>query len=235
MKFTVDQKLFSLLPQACFGVVVVKGVDNSQPQPAIEKMLTQSIERAEEYFEGKKIKEAAEIVPYREAFKALHINPNKFMCSIEALLSRVAKKKGLPFINPLVDLGNAVSVKYHIPLGAHDLGSMQGDITIRPAVAGDTFLPFGSMESEEPDAGEMVYVSGNEVRTRRWTWRQSEQGKITAQTTSVFFPLDGFVGINDSQVLCARDELAEHLQTFFGCEVATGYVDAHTPEYLITL
>lgn len=29
--------------------------------------------------------------------------------------------------------------------------------------------------------GEAVYASGSEIRTRRWTWRQSERGKITEE------------------------------------------------------
>lgn len=231
MKFTVAKELFERLPEACFGVVAVRGLDNSVSKPAVEAMLSHAIAEAEDYFENVKIKESPDIAPYREAFRALDINPNKFMCSIEALLSRVAKKKGLPSINPVVDLGNAVSVKYRIPLGAHDLGSMAGDIEIRPSLPDDTFVPFGSTEAETPDKGEMVYVSGGEVRTRRWTWRQSEKGKITSATSSVFFPLDGFGDVNKTQVLAARDELAALLHEHFGCTAIVGFVDANTPEF----
>lgn len=232
MKFIVDAKLFDVLPTACFGVVAVQGLDNGGSKAPIETLLAKSIAEAEGYFENVKIKEAAEILPYREAFRALGINPNKFMCSIEALLSRVAKKKGLPSINPVVDAGNAVSVKYRLPLGAHDIDSMLGDIEIRPAGPEDTFIPFGSTEVEKPDAGEMVYVSGGEVRTRRWTWRQSEKGKITADTTSVFFPIDGFSDVNKEEVLKARDELAALLHDQFSCRVITGFVDKTQPEFI---
>lgn len=231
MKFIVDSKLFDVLPTVCFGVVAVQGLDNSGAKAPIEALLDKVITEAEEYFENVKIKEAAEILPYREAFRALEINPNKFMCSIEALLSRVAKKKGLPSINPVVDAGNAVSVKYRLPIGAHDIDSMLGNIEVRPAGADDTFIPFGSTEAEKPDAGEMVYVSGGEVRTRRWTWRQSEKGKITADTTSVFFPIDGFTDVNKEEVIRARDELAALLQEQFGCRVITGFVDKTQPEF----
>ena len=70
------------------------------------------------------------------------------------------------------------------------------------------FLPFGGGEPELPDPGEVVYVSGGEVRTRRWTWRQSETGKITPETRSVLYPVDGFLDHNREEVLAARDELA---------------------------
>lgn len=232
MKFIVDKALFDILPTACFGVVAVQGLDNSGSNVVIKDLLAKAVTEAEEYFDNVKIKEATEIVPYREAFRALDINPNKFMCSIEALLSRVAKKKGLPHINAVVDAGNAVSVTYRIPLGAHDLDSMAGDIEIRPARPEDSFIPFGSTEAEKPDEGEMVYVSGGEVRTRRWTWRQSEKGKITTDTSSVFFPIDGFSDVNKEQVLAARDELASLLHEQFGCRVITGFVDAEQPEFV---
>lgn len=44
-------------------------------------------------------------------------------------------------------------------------------------VKNDLFIPFGSTEYDNPEVGEAVYASGNEIRTRRWTWRQGENGK----------------------------------------------------------
>ena len=231
MKFKVAGEFFEVLGNACFGVVAAYGLDNGRNISEISELLAKSISEAEAAFDNVNIKEAEAIAPYREAFRALGLNPNKFMCSIEALLGRIAKKKGLPGINPAVDLGNAVSVKYRIPLGAHDLGSMAGDMEIRPARAGDTFVPFGGGESETPEPGEMIYVCGQEVRTRRWTWRQSELGKITSATSAIFFPLDGFSGVNEAALLAARDELAQRVRNIWGCRVVTGFVDKASPEF----
>ncbi|MDR1125903.1 MAG: hypothetical protein LBM64_07575 [Deltaproteobacteria bacterium] len=225
MKFTVAAELFDKLPEACFGVVVARNMDNTVDRPEIRDLLAVQVGRVEDYYAGKKIKEAAEILPYREAMQTLGVNPNKFMCSIEALLSRVAKKKGLPHINAAVDLGNAVSLKHLVPLGAHDLASFEGDMEVRPAVAADTFVPFGETGAEKPEAGEFVYVSGHTVRTRRWIWRQSEHGKIASSTSDIFFPLDGFKNANEAGILAARDELARKLAEFFGCAVNTGFID----------
>ncbi len=94
MKFIL--KLFQALPQACFGVVAVKGVDNTKTSSEIEALLAENIQKCEEKYNGKKVKEQPEILPYREAFRTLGINPNKFMCSIEALLTRIAKGKDFP-------------------------------------------------------------------------------------------------------------------------------------------
>ena len=156
----------------------------------------------------------------------MNMNPNKFMCSIEALLTRIAKKKGIPAINPLVNLGNAVSLKYKVPIGAHDLDSTDEDLYVRCAQAGDRFIPFGETASEPVETGEIVYAAGHSVRTRRWIWRQSELGKITADTGRVLFPIDGFSSANRSQLLAAQAELAALLKQYFNCDVQTGWVDA---------
>ena len=50
-------------------------------------------------------------------------------------------------------------------------------IYIRFSKKGDKFVAFGSKEEEELEDGELIYCVGNEVRTRRWIWRQSEKGK----------------------------------------------------------
>ena len=230
MKFIVEKEIFEKLSNACFGVVMAKGIDNSKAYPEIEQLLDESIAAAAQRFEGKKVKEEPDILPYREAFRALDINPNKYLCSIEALFTRIAKGKGMPHINPVVDLGNAVSLKYTLPMGAHDLGGSSEDICIRLAQPGDTFLPFGGEAEETPDSGEVVYAVGHQVRTRRWTWRQSEHGKITPESTDIFFPIDGFTDFNREQVLAARDELQALVKRIFGCEAAVGFVDAEHSE-----
>ena len=225
MRFEVSRDVFELLPDACFGVVAVRGVDNSRAYPQVSELLHSAIAECEGALAGVKVKESPEIVPYREAFRALGINPNKFMCSIEALLTRIAKGKGFPEISPIVDLGNAVSLRTRLPIGAHDMGTVTRALEVRHALPGDTFIPFGGGETETPDENEVVYVSDGQVRTRRWTWRQSEIGKITESTTDLLFPIDGFTSVNLDRVLAARAELAEGLERYFGAKTAVGLVD----------
>lgn len=230
MKFIVAEEIFQKLPNACFGVVMARGLKNDRPQPAVAQAFEAALAAAQARFQNVKVKELPEIAPYRDAFRTLGINPNKYPCSIEALFSRIAKGKGLPAINPIVDLGNAVSLAHVVPIGAHDLAGADADIMVRPAEAGDIFTPFGAAESEAPEIGEAVYAVGNVVRTRRWTWRQSEIGKITPATTDVFFPIDGFAGFNEANVLAARDAIAESLTALFGVAPIVGFVDAAHPE-----
>ena len=227
MQFVIAPEVFAALPTACFGVVAVKGAKPGPAAEEIRRRLAEAVESCTAALEGAAIKQAPEIVPYREAFRALGINPNKYPCSIEALLTRIAKGKGMPSINPLVDFGNAVSLRHRIPIGAHDMATFRdGVLEVRPARDGDRFNPFGGGEAEIPDPGEIVYVSGGEVRTRRWTWRQSETGKITDATDSLLFPVDGFADVNRAQTLAARDELAAWAEELLAAEVTVGWIDA---------
>ena len=231
MKFRVAEEVFDRLPKVCFGVVVAREADNQLHRPEIEQLLAENVAGVEERLGGINIKEAPALVPYREAFRKLGINPNKFPSSIEAMVSRIVKHKGMPRINPLVDLANALSLKYLLPMGAHDLDSVPGDVVVRFAVTGDRFVPFGQAEAEEVEPGELIYVVGSTVKTRRWIWRQSELGKVTAASRNIFFPIDGFKGQNEEKVIAARDELAQQLVRLFGCSVQVGLVDKDHREW----
>ena len=231
MKFKIDDKVFKKLDNLYVGVVVAKGIDNNKKYPEIQGMLEDSIRIAEKRFMGKKVKEDEAIIPYREAFQTLGINPNKFQCSVEALFTRISKGKRLPNINPLVDLNNAVSLKHFVPMGTHDLGRSKADIEMRYTRSGDTFVPMGSNETESLPEGEVVYAVGSEVRTRRWAWRQSEFGKIGPDTSYVFFPIDGFKGFNEKAVGKAAEELQEKLEKIFDCKTVMGFVDRDHPEF----
>ena len=233
MKFEIAKEVFDLLPDAYFGVVAVKGMDNTKEIPELEAELAANIAVCEKDFEGIKVKNAEDIQPYREAFKAIGINPNRYMCSIEALLDRIAKGKGFPHINAIVDMGNAVSIKYHLPIGAHDMSTVSESLDVRFAAEGDTFIPFGSTEEDNPEDKEVVYVSDHQVRTRRWTWRQSEIGKIQESTTDVLFPIDGFAGINKEQVEAAAKELAEMAGKYFGAEAQVGFIDKENRVFVV--
>ena len=233
MYYQVSKEIFDKLPTAYFGAVAVRGIDNHKELPELAKLLDSNIVICEEFFKDKKPKETPDLLPYREAFRALGINPNKYYCSIEALLTRIAKGKGFPSINGVVDLGNAISIKYHLPIGAHDLDSIDEGLDVRLASEGDTFIAFGETEEETPEVGEAIYASDKEVRTRRWTWRQSERGKITEDTTNVLFPIDGFSDLNKEVVIEATNEFVDLLKASFGpqLEIEVGFVDKEHPRF----
>ena len=231
MKFIVQKEVFDKLEDLYIGVVVAKGIDNSKEYKEIDKMLDESISNAKKEFLDVKAKEDSRVIPYREAFQKVGINPNKFQCSVEAMVNSISKGRDVPHINPLVNLNNAISLKYTLPMGTHNLGLSNSDIELRFSQPEDTFIPMGSDEKEQLDENELVYVVDHNVRTRRWAWRQSKEGMIDKNTEYVFFPIDGFKGFNDDKVNEAIKELSTVLKDNFNCEVSTGFVDKENPVF----
>ena len=182
MKFIVQKEVFDKLDNLYIGVVVAKGIDNSKEYKSIDKKLDESINNAKKEFLDVKAKEDYRVIPYREGFQKVGINPNKFQCSVEAMVNSISKGRNVPHINPLVNLNNAISLKYTLPMGTHNLGLSNSDIELRFTQEDDTFIPMGSDTPEPLDENELVYVVDNKVRTRRWAWRQSREGMIDKNT-----------------------------------------------------
>lgn len=231
MKFKVSKKLFEKIPDAVFGVVVVKSFDNKRSYDFINSLFEENLTLSKEKFNGVKIKEEKWIEPYREAFRSLNINPNKYMCSIEALMTRISKGNDIPKINSIVDLGNALSLKYELPLGVHDIDKFKNnEIEIREAIESDIFIPFGSDTVEHPENGEIVYASKDEIKTRRWTWRQGENSKVTEESTNLFIPIDGF-NDNKDKILKLQKELIDIFENKLNLKVYFGLVDKDNREF----
>ena len=228
MFFSIDDEVFGKLPALFGGVVLAEGVDGMGEHPAVEALLGEAVRDAERRLEGAHASDDPRVQPYREAFHELGMSPSRYPSSNIALLRRIAKGKGLWRVNPVVDLGNAISIKYGLPLGAHALDE-EDVLVLRFSRSDDVFVALGE---SEPDAtlalGELVYAVGKLVHTRRWTWRQSENGKVEPSTTRIAFPIDGFTGVNEDEVRAACEELAAVLRDEFGAraEVFLASVDA---------
>lgn len=230
MRFIVYPEVFEKLPNVCFAVVAAYGIDNRVWEKEARELLKASMEKVRKEMGNTDIKTNRQIVPYRMAFSELGYNPNKYLSSIEAMVKRVAKGGDLPSINPVVDLANAMSLEYMLPMGAHDMDALEGDITVRFSVEGDTFVPLGETKQEAVEPGELVYADDKRIRTRKWIWRQSDRGKVTADSRNVFFPIDGFMGENCSRMLEARNRLAVLLEKHFRCRVERYAVNKETNE-----
>ena len=50
MKFIVDKKFFEKVDNACFGVIIARGLDNTKKYDFIEKMLSAEIVSIEEEY-----------------------------------------------------------------------------------------------------------------------------------------------------------------------------------------
>jgi len=186
MFFSIQKELFDILPDLTIGMVVAKDVDNTHPSKEIDDLLTQAVEEVKKNFIG----EHPRIKPWRTAFSKLGISGSKFPSSVESMARRILKGDPFPKINSLVDLYNSVSLRFLVPMGGHDLDTLEGNIYLRFAEGWEPFTPMGGGETVVVPKGELVYRDDREVLTRNWVWRQCEKDKATEQTKNIFIPID---------------------------------------------
>jgi tyrosyl-tRNA synthetase len=234
MRFRVHDEVFERFPDVCIGLVAAWGVGNGESSPIIEALLRKA---EQDVFTA--LKEDSTLAdrsfgPWRSAFSSLGISPSRFKGSVEALANRALKGSQVPSLSPAVNLANAASLRFLVPLGSHDLDCLRGDVVVGPAPAGYLFTSLGSREAEEVDEGEFVYRDDHEVRTRRWIWRQNDHSKVTPSSRNILFPIDGWLGDNDHSVLAARALLVHYLEEELGARTAVYFLDRDHREVVIT-
>ncbi|MBC7267285.1 MAG: cytoplasmic protein, partial [Streptomyces sp.] len=67
---------------------------------------------------------------------------------------------------------------------------------------------------EHPDAGEVVWRDDLGVTCRRWNWRQGPRTRLTEDTVSGVFLLEGLHPVPVADIEAAAVELAELLEKF---------------------
>lgn len=117
--------------------------------------------------------ELPEIQAWRRAFAKMGLKPTQYRCAAESLLRRFRKEGSLPRLHPLVDLCNAASLAFAIPVAVFDVASIRGDLQVRYADGDEEYLTF-SGQWERPAAGEVIFADeARRAHARRWSNRQS--------------------------------------------------------------
>ena len=64
-QFQVAPEIFEKMPNVCFGVVVIRGIDNQKSYPAIADFYQKTQKKLFDKLAGRKAKEYPAIIPYR--------------------------------------------------------------------------------------------------------------------------------------------------------------------------
>jgi DNA/RNA-binding domain of Phe-tRNA-synthetase-like protein len=229
MFFSIQKELFDILPDLTIGMVVAMGVENTHPSKEIDDLLTQAIEEMKKNFIGDKAQDHPRIKPWRTTFSKLGISGSKFPSSIESMARRILKGDPFPKINPLVDLYNSVSLRFLVPMGGHDLDTIQGNIHLQFAEGWEPFTPMGGGETAVVPKGELVYRDDREVLTRNWVWRQCEKDKSTEKTKNIFIPIDvlGEVGRERADEIIL--ELSQLIPRYLGSTLFSAILNRENP------
>lgn len=211
---TVAADVFALRPDYRALLIAVNGIAPGASNELSEQMLQEAEASAREKLAKQAVNDLPHVAAWREAYKAFGAKPNKTRNSLEALTRRV--EKGLPRVNRLTDIYNAICVKHQIPLGGEDLDKYSGPPRLIRATGKEDFetTASGQKTIEHPPTGEVVWCDDAGVTCRIWNYRQGPRTALTDDTTSALFILDVLQPCSDDQLNGAADELLEALKQF---------------------
>jgi DNA/RNA-binding domain of Phe-tRNA-synthetase-like protein len=170
-----------------------------------------------------------EIKAWRAVFSRMGLKPTQYRCASESLLRRFRKEGALPPIHPLIDLCNAASIAYAIPVAALDVAKIAWPLQVRPATGAENYLSFGH-EIEHPEPGEVTFADAqDQAHARRWTHRQSGLSAIRDETAAVLIVMEAVhpQAVADAQAL--RDALATAMSEVWGIAPQRGLLGAAAP------
>jgi DNA/RNA-binding domain of Phe-tRNA-synthetase-like protein len=207
----VDAAVFALRPDYRAMLLAVDGIATGPGDQASDALLQAAETAAAEALRDRTVEQLPHVAAWREAYRAFGAKPQRTRNSLEALLRRAAS--GLPRVNRLTDLYNAVSVLHQLPLGGEDLTRYTGAPRLVRATGEEPFdtVADGVAVTEHPDPGEVVWCDKTGVTCRRWNWRQARRTQLRDDTTTALFILDALDPLTDEALHAAADDLTAHL------------------------
>lgn len=151
---------------------------------------------------------------WSEVFKAFGAKPKRTPCSAEALRKRVLKDGTLGAIDPVVDIYNAISIRYAIPVGGENFAAYVGSPCLTLAQGSEPFdtMKDGIPAHEFPDAGEVIWRDDIGVTCRRWNWRQGVRTRLDSDAQQMWFILESLPAMPLSALEEAGDRLIALLE-----------------------
>ena len=203
--------VLALRPDYRALLVAVDGLEPGPSSDDSEQLLQRAETHARQALDQRPVEELAHVAAWREAYRTFGAKPQRTRNSLEALMRRV--ESGLPRVNRLTDVYNAISVLHQVPLGGEDLDRYAGPPRLVRATGQEPFdtTTGGQTVVEHPDPGEVVWRDDAGVTCRRWNWRQARRTQLTERTTAALFILDALEPFTDDALATAADDLVGHL------------------------
>jgi len=156
----------------------------------------------------------AHVEAWRTAFRGFGANPKRTPSSLESLWKRLQRDGALPRIDPVVDLYNALSVRFGAPFGGEDADCYAGPPRLGLAAGSENFdtARDGAPVVESPEKGEIVWCDDNGVTCRRWNWRQCRRTALSDASRNLWFVIDRLSPMPLDELLHAGEALVKGLR-----------------------
>ncbi|MFD4228646.1 B3/4 domain-containing protein [Streptomyces sp. NPDC058545] len=211
---TVSDDVRTLAPGFTYLAVEARGLVNGESNEDSSALLDDATRRLVARLDGRAPHEDPHVAAWRDTYTAFGAKPSRTRNSAEALARRALTDAGLPRINLLVDLYNAISVAHLIPVGGEDTDRIKGAMRLVRSTGQEPFRTVAGGEEavEHPEPGEVVWCDDEGVTCRRWNWRQGVRTRLTEESVNALFLLESLAPMTIGELEAAGAELAESLE-----------------------
>jgi DNA/RNA-binding domain of Phe-tRNA-synthetase-like protein len=228
MDFQHSSEIWRDFPELVPGVVFATGIT---PDVAAGDRVAKFTAIASSRLEREPESELPEIRAWRRTFTRMGLKPTQYRCASEALLRRFRKEGNLPALHPLVDVCNAVSLAFAIPVAVFDVAKISRGLEVRYAAGDEEYLTFAG-ETEHPGPHEVIFADqARQVHARRWTNRQSGRSAVQDSTATVLIVTEAMHDTASSDVPELTAAIAAELNAIWSIDPSVTVLSESAPRF----
>jgi len=216
MNFNFSEEVKSLGVNGVY--FAINGMKNKKNDAEFDKIRDSFLQQVDFDSINDKIENSNVLRGFRELHEAVNCSGKKYVSASENLFRYFASHKNLPNINLIVDIYNYISFRSELAIGAHDIQFINGDIDFRLTKGTELFWPLGYPKAISIKAGEYCYIDASNDVICRMEVRQVEKTKVTENTTSCFYIVQGNKATPSSHIIETAKELIDITTKFCGGE-----------------
>jgi lysyl-tRNA synthetase class 2 len=229
MKLMIEREIFELFPGAKIGWLLAQ-VRVAPSDEYVEKMKRGLVGRLNDIgISQDTMMLHPDVAGWRDVYSKMGVKPSKYRSSLEALLRRTFKGD-IWSVSNVVDCYDCVSALNLLPMGAHDIAKLRGDLVLRYGREGEKFYPLGAGDSViDVSPKNILYADEEKVCCWLWNHRDTRDASLSESTENALFLIDQAFDTEWKSVAEGLDALSCELEKI-GCSVLkSGVVDSADP------
>lgn len=203
---TIEPEIFSIAkdatekyPSISVGIAIVKGVAIAKENPELEKEKKALLASLQD-LTTEELGQFSEVQSYRRLYKEMGVDWHSRRPSPEALLRRVALKKGLYTVNTCVDAYNLVVMNQRVSVGAFDLDAIAFPTVLRFPKPGEEILLLGDSGPTKYKESELAYFDQKGGYNIDFNYRDAQRTAVQMTTKNLYINVDGIYDISPEDV-----------------------------------
>lgn len=216
--FFISPEMAKKYPSINIGIAIIKDVNIKKTDPELNKEIEEFV-KSQENLTTEEIGHYPEIQSYRKIYKEMGVDWHSKRPSPEALLRRIATKKGLYNINTCVDAYNLIVMKHRVSSGAFDLDQMKLPTVLRFPKEDEEILLLGDNQPTKYNRTDLAYFDEKGGYNIYFNYRDAQRTAVTEKTKNILLNIDGIYDISREQVEQVLKENIEIITKYCGGKV----------------